>query len=155
MTGLPLSSGVALFDYFSELEDPRVARTRKHSLNDILVIAISGVICGIDNWVELEAFGKAKFDWFKSFLALPNGIPLKWTPSFGPLLQSTKRGLCAWVMRPDERREVVVGRRRYAVACRPAEAKAKPERRRLVPASTRGRRPSVFVSPALSAFAFR
>lgn len=66
---------VALLDHFSSLEDPRIARTRKHSLNDILVIAICGFICGVDNWVELEVFGKAKCAWFKTFLALPNGIP--------------------------------------------------------------------------------
>lgn len=55
--------------------DPRVERTRRHSLNDILVIAICGFICGVDNWVELEFFAETKEKWFKQFLDLPNGIP--------------------------------------------------------------------------------
>ena len=60
---------------FSTLVDPRIERTKKHSMTDILTISICGFICGIDNWVELEEFGEIKKDWFKEFLELPNGIP--------------------------------------------------------------------------------
>jgi len=34
-------------------------------------VAYSVVRC----WVGIEAFGKEKYQWFKQFLALPNGIP--------------------------------------------------------------------------------
>lgn len=64
-----------IMHFFGDLPDPRVDRTRRHELHDILVIAICAVICGADDWVSIEAFGKAKEDWFKSFLRLPNGIP--------------------------------------------------------------------------------
>ena len=60
---------------FSELEDPRSDHTRHHQLIDIITIAICGVICGADSWVELEQFGKSKEEWLKRFLELPNGIP--------------------------------------------------------------------------------
>jgi len=36
---------------------------------------LSAVICGADNWVAVEEFGKAKEDWFTGQLALPHGIP--------------------------------------------------------------------------------
>lgn len=75
MEETPPKVRVGLLDHFSSLEDPRVERTKKHLLHDMLTIAICGFICGVDNWVELEVFGKAKKDWFKTFLALPNGIP--------------------------------------------------------------------------------
>src|SRR6266567_4781930 len=39
------------------------------------MIAVCGVICGAEGWVEIEEFGKAKETWFQSWLALPNGIP--------------------------------------------------------------------------------
>lgn len=65
----------ALLEEFSTLDDPRVARTRLHSINDILVISICGFVCGVDTWVDLELFGRAKLAWFKTFLELPNGIP--------------------------------------------------------------------------------
>jgi predicted transposase YbfD/YdcC len=36
---------------------------------------LCGVVCGANNWVEIEAYGKAKYEWLRQFLALPNGIP--------------------------------------------------------------------------------
>jgi predicted transposase YbfD/YdcC len=61
--------------YFAGLPDPRVDRTKKHALGDILVIALCAVVCGADSWEEVEAFGRAKHDWLRRFLALPHGIP--------------------------------------------------------------------------------
>jgi hypothetical protein len=40
--------------YFSNVEDPRVDRTKLHKLMDILVIAICAVICGADGWKEVD-----------------------------------------------------------------------------------------------------
>jgi predicted transposase YbfD/YdcC len=66
---------IAISEHFAELEDPRVDRTKLHLLLDIIIIAICAVICGADDWVEIEEFGKAKLKWFRTFLKLPNGIP--------------------------------------------------------------------------------
>jgi len=41
---------------------------------DIIIIALCGVICGAEGWVEIEEFGRSKEAWFQTFLALPNGI---------------------------------------------------------------------------------
>jgi predicted transposase YbfD/YdcC len=68
-----ISAGIE--QYFSDLEDPRVDRTKLHKLVDILVIAICAVIAGADNWEDIEEFGKARQEWFQTFLELPNGIP--------------------------------------------------------------------------------
>jgi predicted transposase YbfD/YdcC len=68
-------SRIAFADYFADLPDPRIDRTRKHRLSDILVIAVCAVICGADSFEELERFGHARYDWLRRFLALPNGIP--------------------------------------------------------------------------------
>jgi predicted transposase YbfD/YdcC len=64
-----------LQEHFAELTDPRVDRGKLHLLLDILVIALCAVICGADTWVEMEAYGRAKEEWLKQFLPLPNGIP--------------------------------------------------------------------------------
>jgi len=61
--------------YFAELTDPRVERTRRHVLGDIVFIAIAAILCGAGSWDEMERFGKAKRSWLKSFLQLPHGIP--------------------------------------------------------------------------------
>ncbi len=39
------------------------------------MIAVCGALCGADNWVAVETFGKAQKDWFQGFLELPFGIP--------------------------------------------------------------------------------
>lgn len=60
---------------FAGVEDPRMERTKRHRLRDIIILAICGVICGAEGWVEIEEFGKAKQAWLTQWLDLPNGIP--------------------------------------------------------------------------------
>jgi len=64
-----------LEELFAEVEDPRIERTKRHRLRDIILLAICGVICGADGWVEIEEFGKAKEAFFTEWLDLPHGIP--------------------------------------------------------------------------------
>jgi len=61
--------------HFGDLTDPRVDRTKLHELMDILVMAICAILAGADNWEDVEEFGKARIEWFQTFLPLPNGIP--------------------------------------------------------------------------------
>lgn len=60
---------------FAILTDPRVERTRKHPLINVLVIAVCAVISGAESWYDLEVYGEAKEKWLKTFLELPHGIP--------------------------------------------------------------------------------
>lgn len=60
--------------HFANSKDPR-RRTPDHYLIDIITIAICAVICGADGWVAVEEFGRAKEEWFRTFLKLPHGIP--------------------------------------------------------------------------------
>jgi predicted transposase YbfD/YdcC len=41
----------------------------------MIVIAIAAVLCGANDLAGIEAFGKAKIEWFRRFLELENGIP--------------------------------------------------------------------------------
>jgi predicted transposase YbfD/YdcC len=66
---------VAIVDAFADLPDPRVDRTKKHRLSDILVIAICAVVCGADSFEQIERFGEAKREWLTGLLGLANGIP--------------------------------------------------------------------------------
>ena len=60
---------------FRDIPDPRMPGKVFHPLHDILVIAVCSILAGLEHWTQMEDFGKANFDWFKSFLDLPNGIP--------------------------------------------------------------------------------
>ena len=61
--------------HFASLRDPRLKRRQRHLLADILVIALCAVIAGANNFPQVEAFGRRRRDWLRTFLALPNGIP--------------------------------------------------------------------------------
>jgi predicted transposase YbfD/YdcC len=65
----------SLLEHLAAIPDPRIDRTKRHQLIDILVIAVCAVICGADTWEEMEQFAQAKQEWFRRFLVLPNGIP--------------------------------------------------------------------------------
>lgn len=60
---------------FGTLTDPRVERTKKHLLLDIIALSICGILSGAETWEEIEDFGIEHQSWFSSFLSLPNGIP--------------------------------------------------------------------------------
>lgn len=64
-----------LIDCLQDIEDPRIDRTRRHKLIDILVIGLCTMITVGDNFTDMEDFGKAKHAWLKKFLELPDGIP--------------------------------------------------------------------------------
>ncbi len=68
-------TGVSLVEHFKKPEDPRIDRTKIHQLRDIIVIANCAVICGTDNWAEIEEFGCAKQDLLEKLLGMSNGIP--------------------------------------------------------------------------------
>ena len=95
----------SLSDKLSILSDHRVERTKRHSLTNIMVIAICAVVCGADSWVDIEEFGKAKREWLSGFLDLSNGIPSHDT--FGRFFamldsESFERFFSEWVMSVSE-----------------------------------------------------
>ncbi len=66
---------LSFITYFADLPDPRVNRTKKHRLDDILGITLCAVICGADSFEEIERFGEARQEWLRQYFALPNGVP--------------------------------------------------------------------------------
>lgn len=62
-------------NHFSNLPDPRVERTKRHDLIDIIAMAICAVISGAECWTDIEAYAQEKISWLKTCLNLPNGIP--------------------------------------------------------------------------------
>jgi predicted transposase YbfD/YdcC len=64
-----------LLEHFKTLEHPRAEHLLAHELLDIIGLTICAVVCGADTWVDIETYGRAKQEWLKGFLRLPNGIP--------------------------------------------------------------------------------
>ena len=65
---------LSLMDHLGEVADPRVLRTQRHELLDILAVALCAVTGGADHWTEVVEFGESKRAWFATFLKLPRGI---------------------------------------------------------------------------------
>ncbi len=68
-------SDLSLARHFASLPDPRIDRTKKHLLGDILIISLCATIAGANSWPEVEQFGHVKLAWLQTFLDLSNGIP--------------------------------------------------------------------------------
>lgn len=80
--------------YFQHLSDYRYQNVR-HPLINILTISLCALVCGADDWVEIELFGNTHATWLATFLDLSHGIPSHDT--FGRVfrhLDSTQFGDC-------------------------------------------------------------
>ncbi|MBA4073279.1 MAG: ISAs1 family transposase, partial [Gemmatimonas sp.] len=64
-----------LLAQLAALPDPRVDRAKRHSLTDVLAIALLATLGGADNYSQFALFGRTRAAWLATFLALPNGIP--------------------------------------------------------------------------------
>jgi predicted transposase YbfD/YdcC len=63
----------AFFEHFAELDDPRTRRS-PHSLMELLLTAICGVLCGADTWTGVALWGEAKLSWLRQFLPFTHGV---------------------------------------------------------------------------------
>ena len=59
----------------SILEDPRSGENYRHDFLEVMFITVCAVICGCENWTEIEDYAEAKYEWLSQFLELKNGIP--------------------------------------------------------------------------------
>ena len=64
-----------LMEDMEPLEDPRHGNAERHSLHDILVIALCTMLCGGETCTDMALFGQSKREFLESFLPLRNGIP--------------------------------------------------------------------------------
>jgi predicted transposase YbfD/YdcC len=99
-------TGSASFErHFQELPDPRVERTRKHPLINIVFMAVCGVLSGANSIAAIHEFALDRRSWFARYLDLTNGIPSEDT--IGRVLARVEPGafekcLLSWVQAVQE-----------------------------------------------------
>lgn len=72
---MPLIRTLAAMEFFEQLPDPRQHSKILYPLREIILTALSAIICGADSYVEIEEFGNAKLDFLRNFYPFANGIP--------------------------------------------------------------------------------
>lgn len=64
-----------LKSYFCGMKDPRIDRRKVHKMEDLIFISIACVLCGGESWYDMELYCKLKYEWLKTILELPGGVP--------------------------------------------------------------------------------
>lgn len=62
--------------HFSSLPDPRIERTKRYPLIEILFLVVSATISGSEGWKAIKDFGDIKLSWLRQFLPYEAGIPV-------------------------------------------------------------------------------
>lgn len=60
---------------FGIIKDPRIERTKKHLLIDVIALTLFAIMSGAQTFDEIELFGKLHEKWLKKYLKLSGGIP--------------------------------------------------------------------------------
>jgi predicted transposase YbfD/YdcC len=63
------------FSSFSVIEDPRTGGNKKHHFGEILFMAVSAMLCGMNGFAQIEEFRRLETDWLRKWIVLPNGLP--------------------------------------------------------------------------------
>ena len=66
---------LSLVGCMKEIPDPRAPYNQKHKFLDIIIIAVTAILCGMDIWNEIEDWAYSKKEWLETVLELPGGIP--------------------------------------------------------------------------------
>jgi predicted transposase YbfD/YdcC len=100
------SHGSASFEqHFQDLQDPRVERTRKHPLINVVFMAVCGILSGANSFAGIHEFGIDRRSWFARYLDLTNGIPSEDT--FGRVMArldpaAFEKCLLSWIQTVQE-----------------------------------------------------
>lgn len=65
----------SIMSCFSIIPDPRKERNQIYNLFDLITIAILGILCGADDWVEVNLWATANLEWLKQYDICSEGVP--------------------------------------------------------------------------------
>ena len=60
---------------FQVIEDPRSGGNKRHHFGAVLFMVVSGVLCGMNTFSDIEEFCKLQLPWLKKWVKIPHGIP--------------------------------------------------------------------------------
>jgi hypothetical protein len=63
-----------VMEAFTELSDPRWRKCR-YPLDEILLVALSATLCGVEDWETMTLWGRSQLAWLQRLLPFAHGIP--------------------------------------------------------------------------------
>ena len=60
---------------FDDIVDPRIQRTKRYPLNEIMFLSLVGAISGIKSWRGLEDLAEDRLDWLRTYFPFTEGVP--------------------------------------------------------------------------------
>lgn len=73
MSETPVSR--SLLDHFSALDDPRQSWRVMYPLPEVLLLVLCATLSGMEDFVEIELWGRQRLDFLRRFLPYDHGIP--------------------------------------------------------------------------------
>lgn len=67
------------FEHFVVIEDPRTGGNTKHHFGEMVFLAVSALVCGVQSFSGMIEFAHIHEAWLKKWVRLPNGIPVTQT----------------------------------------------------------------------------
>lgn len=64
-----------LMSFIQKIPDPRVVGRSKHKLEEVIALAICGVLSSCETWVDIEDWAIERKKWLKNIFELPGDIP--------------------------------------------------------------------------------
>lgn len=71
----PAAGSGSLLDHFSALEDPRQRWRVLYPLPEILLLVLCATLAGMEDFVEIELWGKERLAFLRRFLPFERGVP--------------------------------------------------------------------------------
>lgn len=91
---------VSFLDVIRLIPDYRIVGMITYPLDEVLLATFIGVLCGSDDWDEIEDMSKAYLDWLRHFLPYKSGVcPAQTSRRIFSLLppKMLEKGFIAWV----------------------------------------------------------
>ena len=64
------------FEPFILIEDPRSGGNKKHLFGEVLFMVVTGVLCGMNGFAEIEEFCNEDIEWLRSGSNFPTESPV-------------------------------------------------------------------------------
>ena len=70
-----MAQSIGLLDHFSALKDPREQWRIVYPLPEVLLLLLCGTLWGMEDFVEINLWGRERLDFLRRFLPFERGVP--------------------------------------------------------------------------------